>query len=79
MGKSVFFVWSAEEYAEPFLSDEWKSSSLETITIDEEEIVGFLNKHVILFNVFSIKNLSGFVVLTDEFRRDLEIELKKCE
>lgn len=80
-GRTIFFIWSAEGYAQPFLKQEWKDSSVEKITIDEydDEISDFLNEKNILISVFSINNQSGFVVTEEEFKRDLNIELEQYE
>lgn len=80
-GRVAFFLWPHEAYAKPFIDGEWKTDSIEEITISEyyNEIHGFLCKHEYLINVFAIHNLSGFVVTPDEFNKDIRDELAKYE
>jgi len=77
-GETLFFIWSAEEYAQLFLTDQWKESIVEKVTVSElnDEILPFLNEHGYLLNIHAVSNKSGFVVTPTEFSNDLNNELE---
>lgn len=76
---AVLSVWSAFEFAENNAVDEWGSSSVKEITIEEfeEDIIDIIEKNNWLINVFSIKGKSGFIVDINEFAKDLSAEMQK--
>lgn len=76
---AVLSVWSASEFAEENVVDEWRSFSVKEITLEEfeEEIIDMIEKNNWLMNVFSIKGKSGFIVDINEFAKDLSIEMQK--
>ena len=71
--------WSAKQFAELNITDEWNEFYVEEISLDdfENEIVDFINENNFLMNIFPINNKTGFVVSLDEFIRDLNIELER--
>ena len=71
--------WSANQFAEPNITDEWNEFYVEEISLDdfENEMVDFINENNFLMNIFPINNKIGFVVSLDEFIRDLNIELER--
>ena len=70
--------WSAKQFAELNITDEWNEFYVEEISLDdfENEIVDFINENKFLMNIFPINNKTGFVVSLDEFIRDLNVELE---
>lgn len=70
--------WSAKEFAELNISDEWKDFYVEEISlIDfEKDVMNLIEKENFLLNIFPINNKTGFVVSLDEFIRDLNEELE---
>ena len=75
----MFFIWPAKEYAQTFLQEQWATSKIKIITINEfySEILTLLKEHNYLLNVFPTNNLSGFVVTVDKFIEDLNSEMEK--
>ena len=71
--------WSAKQFAELNITDEWNQFYVEEISLDdfENEMVDFINENNFLMNIFPINNKTGFVVSLDEFIRDLNIELER--
>lgn len=71
--------WSAKQFAELNITDEWNEFYVEEISLDdfENEMVDFINENNFLMNIFPINNKTGFVVSLDEFIRDLNIELER--
>mgnify|MGYP003610105551 FL=1 len=71
--------WSAKQFAELNITDEWNEFYVEEISLDdfENEMVDFINENNFLMNIFPINNKTGFVVSLDEFIRDLYIELER--
>ena len=71
--------WSAKQFAELNITDEWNEFYVEEISLDdfENEMVDFINENNFLMNIFPINNKIGFVVSLDEFIRDLNIELER--
>ena len=71
--------WSAKQFAELNITDEWNEFYVEEISLDdfENEMVDFINENNFLMNIFPINNKTGFVVSLDEFIRDLKIELER--
>ena len=71
--------WSAKQFAELNITDEWNEFYVEEISLDdfENEMVDFINENNFLMNIFHINNKTGFVVSLDEFIRDLNIELER--
>lgn len=71
--------WSAKEFAELNISDEWKEFYVEEISLNdfEKDIINLIEKEKFLLNIFPINNKTGFVVSLDEFIRDLNDELEK--
>lgn len=71
--------WSAKQFAELNITDEWNEFYVEEISLDdfENEMVDFINENNFLMNTFPINNKTGFVVSLDEFIRDLNIELER--
>ena len=69
--------WSAKQFAELNITDEWEDFYIEEISLDdfENEIIAFIEENNFLINVFPINNKTGFVVSLDEFIRDLNEEL----
>ena len=70
--------WSAKEFAESCLIENWKTYKITEITLDdfEEKIIDFLNENNYLMNIFPIENKTGFIVDVNEFVRDLNDELE---
>lgn len=71
--------WSAKQFAELNITDEWNEFYVEEISLDdfENEMVDFINENNFLMNIFPINNKTGFVVSLEEFIRDLNIELER--
>ena len=71
--------WSAKQFAELNITDEWNEFYVEEISLDdfENEMVDFINENNFLMNIFPINNKTGFVVSLDEFISDLNIELER--
>lgn len=71
--------WSAKQFAELNITDEWNEFYVEEISLDdfENEMVDLINENNFLMNIFPINNKTGFVVSLDEFIRDLNIELER--
>ena len=71
--------WSAKQFAELNITDEWNEFYVEEISLDdfENEMVDFINENNFLMNIFPTNNKTGFVVSLDEFIRDLNIELER--
>ena len=71
--------WSAKQFAELNITDEWNEFYVEEISLDdfENERVDIINENKFLKNIFPINNKTGFVVSLDEFIRDLNIELER--
>lgn len=80
-GNFLIPIWSAREYAESFITEEWKNYLILEIYLSEfkKNIISIINKNKYLLDVFPINNKSGFVVDIDEFLRDLNEELDKYE
>ena len=70
--------WSAKEFAESCLIDNWKTFKITEISLDdfEEKMIDFLNENNYLMNMFPIENKTGFIVDVNEFVRDLNDELE---
>lgn len=70
--------WSAKEFAESCLIENWKNYKITEIALDdfEEKIIDFLNENNYLMNIFPIENKTGFIVDVNEFVRDLNDELE---
>lgn len=70
--------WSAKEFAESCLIDDWKTFKITEISLDdfEEKMIDFLNENNYLMNMFPIENKTGFIVDVNEFVRDLNDELE---
>ena len=71
--------WSAKQFAELNITDEWNEFYVEEISLDdfENEMVDFINENNFLMNIFPINNKTGFVVSLDEFISVLNIELER--
>ena len=56
--------WSAKQFAELNITDEWNEFYVEEISLDdfENEMVDFINENNFLMNIFPINNKTGFVV-----------------
>lgn len=76
--ETLFPVWSAKEFANLCLVEDWKDYNIVKISLDdfENSIVDFLEEKSILLNVFPVSNRTGFVVNLNEFIRDLNQELE---
>lgn len=75
----VIHFWSATEFAELFVNDEWENYVVSSVSLDEfrNNLAEFIHLRGYLIDVFPVSNRSGFVVSLDEFVRDLEEELEK--
>lgn len=80
-GNYLFPTWSAPAFAKNCKIDGWSDFDIEEIALDtfQEDIISFLKQENYLLNVFPVGKTTGFVVDTEEFLRDLKLELTKYE
>ncbi|MEB4759083.1 DUF2750 domain-containing protein [Chryseobacterium indologenes] len=77
-GKTLFPIWSAEEFAKLCMISGWQDTRIKKLDLDdlENEIIDFIADSNYLINVFPVYDRTGFVVSLTEFSKDLSEELK---
>jgi len=77
-GQKVISVWSAKEFAELCIIEEWTNYKVEQINLNTflKDYSKLVKENGYLINVFSIESKSGFVVEWDELTRDINEEKK---
>jgi len=79
--KVLVSFWTAKDFIESNLDDNWKGFIPFKMNIDhlEEKIFPLIVENNYLINVFPVNGKSGFVVNINEFVRDLNEELEQYE
>ncbi|WP_330745913.1 DUF2750 domain-containing protein [Chryseobacterium sp. CP-77] len=79
--KTLFPIWSAEEFAKLCMISEWEDTRIKKLDLDdlENEIIDFIADSNYLINVFPVYDRTGFVVTLTEFAKDLNEELKNYQ
>ncbi|WP_433631775.1 DUF2750 domain-containing protein [Chryseobacterium cucumeris] len=80
-GKTLFPIWSAEEFAKLCMISGWQDTRIKKLDLDdlENEIIDFIADASYLINVFPVYDRTGFVVTLNEFAKDLNEELKNYQ
>jgi hypothetical protein len=77
----LFSIWSSKEFAAINAIGAWSSYNPFQISLEvfKEEIEPLIKENGYLLNIFSSLNKTGFIVMLEEFLRDLGEELEKYE
>lgn len=79
--KTLVSFWSAEEFIESNLEEDWSNCKALKLSLDDltDVVLPYIADNDYLINIFPINGRSGFIVDLEEFSRDFTEELKKYE